>query len=171
MTEVQPTRASSFQGTSLKRMVPLLSPLILLCLWELSARAHLVDTRFFPGPSGILLVLGEMLQSGELVAHIGVSLQRIAVGFVIGAVPGVLIGIAVGLVPIVRTVVQPLIDMTFPIPKVALLPLFTYPPRSGRPAAALYLDLRHRGGVEIRRHCHRGHLPGAHQYRGWSAQH
>jgi len=101
-----------------------LSPVILLCVWELSARAHLVDTRFFPEPTGILLVLGEMLQSGELVAHIGVSLQRIAVGLFIGAVPGMLIGIAVGLVPILRAVIQPLIDITFPIPKIALLPLF-----------------------------------------------
>ena len=105
-------------------MLPVLSPLILLCMWELSARVHLIDTRFFPQPSDIFPVLGEMLQSGELIAHIGISVQRIAVGFVAGAVLGVLIGIGIGLVPIVREVVQPLVDTTFPIPKVALLPLF-----------------------------------------------
>jgi len=124
VSESSPKRAFWFHGASLKRALPVLSPLILLCLWELSARIHLIDTRFFPEPSGIFLVLGEMLQSGELVAHISVSLQRIAVGFVIGAVPGVLIGIVMGLVPIVRAIIQPLIDTTFPIPKVALLPLF-----------------------------------------------
>jgi len=118
VSAVLPTRVSRFQGASLKPTVPVLSPVILLCVWELSARAHLVDTRFFPEPTGILLVLGEMLQSGELVAHIGVSLQRIAVGLFIGAVPGMLIGIAVGLVPILRAVIQPLIDITFPIPMI-----------------------------------------------------
>src|SRR6266498_4407070 len=38
-------------------------------------------------------------------------------------------------------------------------------------AAALYPDIWHRRGVQIRRHCYRGHLPGAHQYGGWCAQH
>jgi len=90
---------------------------MVLGLWELSARVHLADTRFFSAPSSILLVLGEMLQAGELVGHIGVSLQRIAIGFIVGAVPGVLIGLVVGLVPIVRALIQPLVDCTFPFPR------------------------------------------------------
>src|SRR6202011_3746731 len=53
-----------------------------------------------------------------------VSLTRIAVGFILGAVPGVLIGLAMGLNPWVQAVIQPLIDATFPIPKSAITPLF-----------------------------------------------
>jgi NitT/TauT family transport system permease protein len=43
---------------------------------------------------------------------------------VIGAVPGVIVGIAMGLFSPIRAVIQPLIDGTFPIPKIAILPLF-----------------------------------------------
>ena len=54
----------------------------------------------------------------------GISLFRIAIGFTIGALPGVVLGLAMGLLPIVRAVIQPLVDATFPIPKIAILPLF-----------------------------------------------
>lgn len=122
--DIQPTRKPWSSRAAIERALSVLSPLMLLGLWELSARVHLIDTRFFPAPGSIFVVLGQMLQTGELVAHLGVSLQRIALGFLVGAVPGVVIGIVMGLAPIVRAVIQPLIDATFPIPKVALLPLF-----------------------------------------------
>src|ERR1700730_5354998 len=84
-------------GAATQRAISVLSPLILLGLWEVCARVHAIDTRFFPGPSSIFVVLGEMLKTGELLAHLNVSLQRIAIGFLIGAVPGVIVGISVGL--------------------------------------------------------------------------
>jgi NitT/TauT family transport system permease protein len=107
-----------------------LSPLILLALWELLAQTRVIDTRFFPGPSSIFVVMLQMVQpsaqyaTGELWLHLGVSLSRIAIGFLIGAVPGVVVGLSMGLFSPIRAVIQPLIDATFPIPKVALLPLF-----------------------------------------------
>jgi NitT/TauT family transport system permease protein len=42
----------------------------------------------------------------------------------IGAVPGIVVGLAMGLFSPIRAVIQPLIDATFPIPKIAILPLF-----------------------------------------------
>src|SRR6266542_327548 len=122
--KTHPSVARCILGAATERAISVLSPLILLALWELCARAHVIDTRFFPAPSSVFVVLGEMLRSGELLAHLGISLQRIAIGFLIGALPGVVVGIVMGLVPIVRAIIQPLIDATFPIPKVALLPLF-----------------------------------------------
>jgi NitT/TauT family transport system permease protein len=56
--------------------------------------------------------------------HLGISLARIIIGFLIGTVPAIGIGLAMGLFSPVRAMIQPLIDATFPIPKVALLPLF-----------------------------------------------
>ena len=97
MSEIRPARRSWVHAASFERALSVISTVMVLGLWELSARVHLVDTRFFSAPSSILLVLGEMLQTGELVGHIGVSLQRIAIGFIVGAVPGVLIGLVVGL--------------------------------------------------------------------------
>jgi NitT/TauT family transport system permease protein len=107
-----------------ERTLSVLSPLILLGLWEVLARVTIIDTRFFPAPSSIFGVFGQMIRSGELPTHLGISLQRIAIGFVIGAVPGVLVGLTMGLFSPVRAIIQPLIDATFPIPKIAILPLF-----------------------------------------------
>jgi NitT/TauT family transport system permease protein len=58
-----------------------------------------------------------------MIGQVALSLQRILVGFVIGAVPGIALGLAIGLFPLVRAIVQPLVDAAFPIPKIALLPM------------------------------------------------
>jgi ABC-type nitrate/sulfonate/bicarbonate transport system permease component len=109
---------------AVERTLSVLSPAILVALWEVAALAGRVDTRFFPAPSSIFQALGRMIQSGELWEHLSISLQRIAIGFTIGAVPGVIIGLAMGLFGPIRAVIQPLVDGTFPIPKIAVLPLF-----------------------------------------------
>ena len=106
-----------------ERLLSVLSPLALLSLWQGGAIVGVVDTRFFPAPSTIFAALAELLRTGEMQGHIAISLQRIAIGFVLGAVPGVVLGLAVGLIPVVRAVVQPIVDATFPIPKVAILPM------------------------------------------------
>lgn len=116
--------------TTVERLLSILSPIVLLGLWEFFAQVHVIDTRFFPAPSSIFAVLLTMLQptsqypSGELWLHLSISLTRIAFGFVIGVVPGILLGVAMGLFGPVRAVIQPLVDALFPIPKNAILPLF-----------------------------------------------
>src|SRR5437867_7162885 len=114
----------------LERVLSVLSPLLLLTLWQIGTLVRkgdgitLIDTRFFPAPTSILQALVQMLQTGELLNHLGISLTRLAIGFCIGAVPGVIVGIAMGLFGPIRAVIQPLVDGTFPIPKIAILPLF-----------------------------------------------
>lgn len=124
--EAAPERAPArlLNRGNLERGLSVLSPLILLAIWELAARLGRIDTRFFPAPSAIFAVAGTLIQSGELWANVSVSLVRIAIGFTIGAVPGIILGLAVGLFSPVRALVQPLVDGTFPIPKIAILPLF-----------------------------------------------
>lgn len=113
-----------FQGRFGMRLLRILSPIFLILVWELAARIGYVDTRFFPSPTGILIVGERMLETGELWGHIYISGKRILAGFLIGAIPGILLGIAMGLWAPVRAIIEPLIDATFPIPKIAILPLF-----------------------------------------------
>ncbi|HVR88327.1 MAG TPA: ABC transporter permease [Candidatus Limnocylindria bacterium] len=112
------------RGRALERALSLFSPLFILGSWEGAAALGAIDTRFFPPPSEIFRDLWQLLLSGELEGHLAASVQRIAIGFLLGAVPGVVLGLAMGLNPLIRAFVQPLVDGTFPIPKVALLPLF-----------------------------------------------
>jgi NitT/TauT family transport system permease protein len=105
------------------RALSILSPIVLLAIWEAGAVVGLVDTRFFPAPTKIFAALWELVRSGEMLGHVAISLQRILVGFILGAVPGIALGLAVGLFPVARAIIQPLVDALFPIPKIALLPM------------------------------------------------
>jgi ABC-type nitrate/sulfonate/bicarbonate transport system permease component len=95
----------------------------LLALWELVTRTGWVPPLFLPSPLGVLAAGIEMVQSGELLRHVATSLGRILIGFGLGALGGVAVGLAVGVFSLAEAVGTPLIAATFPIPKIALLPL------------------------------------------------
>lgn len=106
-----------------ERLVSLFSPLLLLILWELLVQVQILDFRFFSRPSVIAIFFWKMIVTGELLNHVNASLMRIAIGFIMGCVPGILLGIIMGLSRIVRAGINPMIAATFPIPKIAILPL------------------------------------------------
>lgn len=106
-----------------ERLVGILSPLLLLGLWEVTVRLQWLNAQFFPAPSMIFGSLVGLLRSGELFHHLAVSMVRIGVGFLMGAVPGILLGVAMGLSRYVRAAIKPLIGAVYPVPKIAVLPL------------------------------------------------
>jgi ABC-type nitrate/sulfonate/bicarbonate transport system permease component len=120
-------RVERMSARSKERLAAASAPLALLAAWELAVRLGLLDVRFFPAPSHIVETFYAMTFStaweASLVYHTLISGSRAAIGFVIGAVPAVILGAIMGLVPIVRAAVQPLVGALFPIPKVAILPL------------------------------------------------
>jgi NitT/TauT family transport system permease protein len=105
------------------RTVRVLALLGLAVLWEAATRTGWVSSLFLPSPSGVLAEGLDMVRSGQLLVHLGTSLARLAWGFGIGAAAGISVGVAVGFFSLADAVVQPIIAATFPIPKIALLPL------------------------------------------------
>jgi len=105
------------------RGLSLLSPILLLLIWEALARAHAIDVRFFPAPSAILGAGWGTVRSGELWANLKISLSRIGLGFALGAAPGIVLGVVMGLVPWIRLTCMPIVSSIYPIPKSAILPL------------------------------------------------
>jgi NitT/TauT family transport system permease protein len=105
------------------RGLSVLSPVLILAVWEGLARAHLIDVRFFPPPSAILVAGWGTTQTGELWSNLRISLVRIGVGFALGAVPGIALGVVMGLMPWVRLTCMPIVSAIYPIPKSAILPL------------------------------------------------
>jgi ABC-type nitrate/sulfonate/bicarbonate transport system permease component len=85
------------------KLISILTPIILLGLWELGARAGLVDTRFFSSPALIARRFMVLSASGEIWLNIGVSLRRLGIGFLVGGVPAIVLGIAMGLSRSVRS--------------------------------------------------------------------
>lgn len=100
-----------------------ISPLFLLGLWEVSAYFGAIEVKFFPAPSTIILTGIEAAQAAQFWDDISISLQRIGIGYTMGAIPGTIVGLAMGLFKPVREIFRPLIAAIFPIPKIALLPL------------------------------------------------
>jgi NitT/TauT family transport system permease protein len=105
-----------------ERIVSLLAPFALLLIWELLVRVGLLDRRFFPAPSSIGGTFVTLART-TLPGHVAISLSRAAVGFLIGAIPAILLGVCIGLMPIARAAAQPIVGALFAIPKVAILPL------------------------------------------------
>ncbi|OIQ93985.1 putative aliphatic sulfonates transport permease protein SsuC [mine drainage metagenome] len=119
------TRQGHFRLSAARRdhVISLVSPFILLAIWEICARFGIIDTRFFPAPTTILRTLVELVKSGELVTNTWATLQRLLWGFLVGGIPALALGIAMGLYRPLRAAVDPLIAATYPIPKSAIMPL------------------------------------------------
>ena len=95
----------------------------MIALWEGFARLGWVPVLFLPSPIGVLVEAADMLRTGELLEHVAASLRRLVLGFAIGGALGVVVGVTVGFFAVAEAVGAPIIAATFPIPKIALLPL------------------------------------------------
>ncbi len=102
---------------------PVLSPIMVLLLWEFLARVNLIDQRFFPAPTSIIGSLSRMIANGQLLDHVSISLYRMTIGFLIGSIAGILLGLLMGWLKIFYVIFDPLISAIYPIPKTALLPV------------------------------------------------
>jgi NitT/TauT family transport system permease protein len=96
----------------------------LLALWQLVADLGLVSQLVLPGPWRILRALWAMAQTGELWLHVATSLRRLVLGWTIGAAAGIVLGLLIGISSLARSIGIPIVAALFPIPKIAMLPLF-----------------------------------------------
>ncbi len=96
----------------------------LLLLWEAGSRVGIITPLILPAPSEAIQALVDLFESGMLWKHISASLTRLVVGWTTGTLLGLSVGILIGLYSITRAGLAPLVAAIFPIPKIALLPLF-----------------------------------------------
>lgn len=106
-----------------ERLISVLSPVGLLVLWELTVMAGLVPETWFPRPTNIAVVFSTLIQDGILVEHTVVTLRRLLGAFLLAAIPGITLGLVIGLSDTARAVVDPLVSILYPMPKIAMLPL------------------------------------------------
>lgn len=104
--------------------VSALSVIVLLIIWELICRAGIVSPLFLPSPTGILSALAAMVAGGEIAASLAASMYRIILGFVLGSVIGLAVGLFTGTSALIDRIGSPIVNALYPIPKIALLPLF-----------------------------------------------
>ena len=115
---------SGLSGKAQERLLYLISPIGLLVALAAAADAGLRRPPLHSGAErhrGALLVAAGRAASSR--CHVGVTLYRVFVGFVIGVVPAVAVGLLMAMFKPVRIFFDPLIAALFPIPKIALMPL------------------------------------------------
>ena len=121
-------RAVAFRGGGFtprpRRAAPFLAFLAIVALWQGAIAVGWLNPVFLPSPWSIALALRDLVASGALARHLAASLSRIAAGWAIGTVCGLAIGLAMGLFSLARGIGLPVVSALFPIPKIALLPLF-----------------------------------------------
>ncbi|MEO4001445.1 ABC transporter permease [Mesorhizobium sp. CAU 1732] len=105
-------------------MLGLILPVTLAAGWEVAVQAGWAEGRLLPPPSRIAATLWSLTEDGELLIHIGATLWRVAVGFLLGAALGIAVGAVAGYSRLFRALVDPTIQGLRAIPSLAWVPLF-----------------------------------------------
>jgi sulfonate transport system permease protein len=102
----------------------LLSPLLLLALWEAASQSGLLPARIIAAPSAIGGTLWQLLASGELAGHLWVSLIRALSGLAIGVSVGTSLALVAGLSRGGELAIDSPMQMLRTLPFLAIVPLF-----------------------------------------------
>lgn len=101
-----------------------LIPAAVLVVWQLASSLEWISPQLFPSPLSIFRSFYEIIVSGELAPHLGISVMRAMLGFLIGGGTGLLIGLLVGLYKRSEQLLDPSIQMLRTVPLLAITPLF-----------------------------------------------
>jgi NitT/TauT family transport system permease protein len=95
-------------------------------VWEAAARGGAFSPLIVPSIARIGRELWWLVVRPESLADAWFSLQRAIVGFALAAVVGVALGVLMGRSSIAAACLGPIFSGTYPIPKIALFPVFIY---------------------------------------------
>ena len=99
-------------------------PLVLLALaWELAPRVGLVSPLALPPLSGVLGAWVDLIRDGDLVTNGASSLYRGGAGLALAIVIGAALGVFMAWWRPVNAIVSPLVELFYPMPKSALIPV------------------------------------------------
>lgn len=106
------------------RTLGLLGIVALIALWQAASVLGWMSPILAPAPSQVAASLWAMIESGALWTNLKASLVRLLGGWALGTAAGLALGFAIGLTTLFRSTGVPLVAALFPIPKIAMLPLF-----------------------------------------------
>ena len=106
-----------------KTIVRYLPLLILAAAWEIIARLNLVDSQALPPLSKVWSAWVDLVRDGELVDNGASSLYRGAVGLFLAVAVGGGLGVAMARWRVLDMFLNPLVELFYPLPKSALIPV------------------------------------------------
>jgi ABC-type nitrate/sulfonate/bicarbonate transport system permease component len=107
------------------RLAPWISVAAVAIAWELFARSGAVTPFMLPKFSTVVARIWADGASGELWQNLGLTLYRALFGFFLAGFIGILLGFAVTHNRFVRWLLDPIVSVGFPMPKIAFLPILT----------------------------------------------
>jgi len=100
------------------------SPLLILAIaWEASSRLGLVSELALPPLSDVVAAWIEMIKDGELITNGVTSIYRALAGLTLAVVIGGVLGIAMAWSRPINALVAPIVEIFYPLPKSALIPV------------------------------------------------
>jgi NitT/TauT family transport system permease protein len=105
----------------MRRRDLLLAVIVLLVLWQIAA--WLVNRPILPSPVIVIVTFFEELLRGDLLKHFLVSLWRVLASTLLAILTAAPLGVILGQSPRLNSITAPLIYLTYPIPKVVLVPV------------------------------------------------
>jgi sulfonate transport system permease protein len=106
------------------RLLGWIIPVSALLLWELLARLGMLPANWLPAPTVVGKTIYQLTVSGDLLKHAGITMARVAVGFLLGASAGTLFGGLTGYLPVARKLLDPSLQALRSVPSIAWVPLF-----------------------------------------------
>ncbi|MEF9970154.1 MAG: ABC transporter permease [Ruthenibacterium sp.] len=98
----------------------------LLAVWEIVAR-FTKASMFLPPASEVILAFCKSfvvpIGKRTMLAHIGISLYRVGVAFVIATITGIALGVGMGYSRVFEAIVKPIFEFIRPIPPLAWIPM------------------------------------------------
>ncbi|MEV8547128.1 ABC transporter permease [Streptomyces sp. NPDC051572] len=99
-------------------------PLVLLALWQLLSSTGVLTSDVLASPGRIAHVGWDLIDSGSLTSAMATSLQRVAIGLLLGTVIGTGLALVSGLFRVGEDLVDAPVQMLRTVPFVGLIPLF-----------------------------------------------
>jgi NitT/TauT family transport system permease protein len=107
----------------IKTAVRYLPIAILAIAWEVVARLNLVDSLALPPLSKVAVAWADLMRDGELVDNGASSLYRGAIGLLLAIAVGGGLGVLMARSRILDMFLNPLVELFYPLPKSALIPV------------------------------------------------
>jgi sulfonate transport system permease protein len=106
------------------RLLGWIIPVGALLVWELFARLGMLPPNWLPAPTVVGKTIYQLAVSGDLLKHAGITIARVAVGFLLGASAGTLLGGLTGYLAVARKLLDPTLQALRSVPSIAWVPLF-----------------------------------------------
>lgn len=107
-----------------KTLLQFVGPLIFLLVWQTLSQFSIIDPAFFPSPLSIFDRFFNLLTTSEsFLQHLEKSLMRLSIALLMAVPSAIALAVMIEFNQSIKTFIQPLISILYPLPKVAIFPL------------------------------------------------